>query len=275
MPFIEESDLLDLHKDIDKAQIINERLLDQIKYKNKDLRKIKLQRNILLGFVGLFVIGTLAITSFTAGLSSKQSFDNQSNVLVSIDSLDVIKARIDNLRDQNEELSLVREFYLAKEFLNKEKIYSVQVKSFVEIARKEDGKVLTGGEFPENLGDEFKNGYFLRPTVIKDLTQCSEIHQTEIFGPVVTVNSFKYLHEGVKWANTSPYGLSASVWTKDLSKAHKMARDLKVGTVWVNTWLKRDLRMPFGGQKASGLGREGGEDSIDFFTEKKTVCIEF
>ncbi|WP_228237434.1 SPOR domain-containing protein [Allomuricauda sp. M10] len=132
MPFIEESDLLDLHKDIDKAQIINERLLDQIKYKNKDLRKLKIQRNILMGFVGIFVIGILAITSFTAGWSSKQSFENQSNVLVSIDSLDVIKARINNLKSQNEELSLVKEFYLAKEFLNKEKIYSVQVQSFVD-----------------------------------------------------------------------------------------------------------------------------------------------
>lgn len=132
MPFIEESDLLDLHKDIDKAQIINERLLDQIKYKNKDLHKLKLQRNVLLGFVGLFVIGTLAITSFTAGLSTKQSFENQNNLLVSIDSLDAIKNRIDNLKVQNQELSLVREFYLAKEFLNKEKIYSVQVKSFVD-----------------------------------------------------------------------------------------------------------------------------------------------
>ncbi|WP_375324315.1 SPOR domain-containing protein [Flagellimonas sp. GZD32] len=132
MPFIEESDLLDLHKDIDKAQIINERLLDQIKYKNKDLKKLKLQRNVLLSFVGLFVIGALAITSFTAGLSSKQSFENQNNVLVSIDSLDVIKARLDNLRSQNEELSLVKEFYLAKEFLDKKKIYSVQVKSFVD-----------------------------------------------------------------------------------------------------------------------------------------------
>jgi hypothetical protein len=132
MPFIEESDLLDLHKDIDKAQIINERLLDQIKYKNKDLRKLKIQRNILMGFVGVFVIGILAITSFTAGWSSKQSFENQSNVLVSIDSLDVIKARINNLKSQNEELSLVKEFYLAKEFLNKEKIYSVQVQSFVD-----------------------------------------------------------------------------------------------------------------------------------------------
>ncbi|WP_127019134.1 SPOR domain-containing protein [Flagellimonas beolgyonensis] len=132
MPFIEESDLLDLHKDIDKAQIINERLLDQIKYKNKDLRKLKIQRNILLGFVGLFVIGTLAITSFTAGLSSKQAMENQNHYLVSIDSLDAIKTRIDNLKMQNQELSLVKEFYLAKEFLNREKIYSVQVKSFVD-----------------------------------------------------------------------------------------------------------------------------------------------
>ncbi|WP_298927078.1 SPOR domain-containing protein [uncultured Allomuricauda sp.] len=132
MPFIEESDLLDLHKDIDKAQIINERLLDQIKYKNKDLRKVRLHRNILLGFTALFVVGTLAITSFTAGLSSKNSFENQNNLLVSIDSLDAIKTRIGNLKVQNEELSLVKEFYLAKAFLDKEKVYSVQVKSFVE-----------------------------------------------------------------------------------------------------------------------------------------------
>jgi len=132
MPFIEESDLLDLHKDIDKAQIINERLLDQIKYKNKDLKKLKVQRNVLMGFVGLFVIGALAITSFTAGLSTQQSYGNQNNLLVSIDSLDAIKNRISNLKTQNEELSLVKEFYLAKEFLNKETIYSVQVKSFVD-----------------------------------------------------------------------------------------------------------------------------------------------
>ncbi|TXN35897.1 SPOR domain-containing protein [Flagellimonas hymeniacidonis] len=132
MPFIEESDLLDLHKDIDKAQIINERLLDQIKFKNKDLRKIRLQRNILLGFTSLFIVGTLAITSFTAGLSSKNSFENQNNLLVSLDSLEAIKTRMGNLKVQNEELSLVKEFYLAKAFLDKEKVYSVQVKSFVE-----------------------------------------------------------------------------------------------------------------------------------------------
>lgn len=132
MPFIEESDLLELHKDIDKAQIINERLLDQIKIKNKELRRSKFQRNSFAGITGLFLIGTLAIFSFTAGVSSKNAIETPNNLLVSIDSLDAIKTRIDNLKQKNDELSLVNEFYLAKKFLNKEKIYSVQVKSFVD-----------------------------------------------------------------------------------------------------------------------------------------------
>jgi len=148
-----------------------------------------------------------------------------------------------------------------------------KVLSMLELAKKDEGKIIAGGTRPE-LPAELKDGYYLRPTLVKDLTNCSEIHQTEIFGPVVTVNSFKYPHEAVKWANNSPYGLSASLWTKNLSLAHKMAADLRVGTVWVNTWLKRDLRMPFGGVKASGIGREGGEHSLDFFTDTKTVCIQ-
>ena len=132
MPFIEESDLLELHKDIDKAQIINERLLDQIKFKNKELKKSKIQRNVLAGITGLFLIGTLGIIAFTAGLS-QNTFETQDQyVLSDIDSLDAIKSRLDNLKQQNEELSLVKEFYLAKNFLEKEKVYSVQVKSFVD-----------------------------------------------------------------------------------------------------------------------------------------------
>ncbi len=132
MPFIEESDLLELHKDIDKAQIINERLLDQIKFKNKELKRSRIQRNVLAGITGLFLVVGLSVTSFTAGLSSSSGIDKQENLLVSIDSLDAIKTRIDNLKQQNEELSDVKEFYLAKRFLEKEKIYSVQVKSFVD-----------------------------------------------------------------------------------------------------------------------------------------------
>ncbi len=132
MPFIEESDLLELHKDIDKAQIINERLLDQIKYKNKELKRSKIQRNLFGIVTVLFLIGTLAVFSYNAGFIRSSNYENRNNLLVSIDSLEVIKARIDNLKEQNEELSLVKEFYLAKKFLDKEKIYSVQVKSFVD-----------------------------------------------------------------------------------------------------------------------------------------------
>lgn len=148
-----------------------------------------------------------------------------------------------------------------------------KVSKAVEQAKAEKGKILCGGERIQ-LEAPFNKGFFYPPTIIADLDNCSELHHTEIFGPVVTVNSFKYPHDGVKWANNSPYGLSATIFTKDLSKAHKMAAELKVGTVWVNTWMNRDLRMPFGGQKNSGVGREGGDESIDFFTEKKTVCIQ-
>ncbi|TMM56983.1 SPOR domain-containing protein [Maribacter algarum] len=133
MPFIEESDLLELHKDIDKAQIINERLLDQIKIKNKELKSSKIQRNVLGATTGLFIFGLLGLFLFNAGrLSNPNNLEQQNNLLVSIDSLDAIKVRIDNLREQNQELSLVKEFYLAKNFLEKEKVYSVQVKSFVD-----------------------------------------------------------------------------------------------------------------------------------------------
>lgn len=132
MPFIEESDLLELHKDIDKAHIINERLLDQIKYKNKELRSARIQRNILATVTALFLIGSLAIASFTVGLSASEKQASAGYVDFPIDSLEVIARRLDKLKQQNEELSQVKEFYLAKKFLEKEIIYSVQVKAFVD-----------------------------------------------------------------------------------------------------------------------------------------------
>ena len=149
-----------------------------------------------------------------------------------------------------------------------------KVEDAVALALKEKGKLVTGGERVK-VGGRNAGGFYYKPTVIYDLTQCSELHQIEVFGPVVLVNTYKYYHEAIKWANNTGYGLSATVWTQDLSKAHKAARELNVGTVWVNTWLSRDLRMPFGGVKQSGLGREGAEDSLNFFTESKTVCVHF
>ena len=130
MPFIEETNLLELHKNIDKFQLINDRFLDQIKYKNKEIKRSKVQRNIFAVITSLFLIIVLA--NFTTYNSSYTSFDDQSNLLVSIDSLDSIKSKIDNLKVKNEELSIVKDFYLAKKFLEKEKIYSVQIKSFVD-----------------------------------------------------------------------------------------------------------------------------------------------
>ncbi len=132
MPFIEESDLLDLHKDIDKAQILNERLLDQVTLKNKELKSSKIQRNILAGITGFFILGVLGLSAFNAGMRSTMSETNSKLLLMNLDSLQAIKTRIDHLKTKNEELTTVKEFYLAKEFLEKEKIYSVQIKSFAD-----------------------------------------------------------------------------------------------------------------------------------------------
>ena len=132
MPFIEESDLLDLHKDIEKSQIINERLLDQVGIKNKDIKKLKIQRNIFVGATTAFLLFIFGSWAFFSGLRTSNDFRGQETLAEAVDSLDTFKSRINSLKARNEELSLVKEFYLAKEFLEKEKIYSVQVKSFVE-----------------------------------------------------------------------------------------------------------------------------------------------
>ena len=132
MPFIDENDLLDLHKDIEKSQIINERLLDQVGIKNKDIKKIKLQRNIFIGVTTAFLLFIFGSWAYFSGLRTSNDFRVQKTIVEAVDSLDTFKTRIDYLKEKNQELSLVKEFYLAKEFLEKEKIYSVQVKSFVD-----------------------------------------------------------------------------------------------------------------------------------------------
>jgi aminomuconate-semialdehyde/2-hydroxymuconate-6-semialdehyde dehydrogenase len=149
-----------------------------------------------------------------------------------------------------------------------------KVEGYVELAREEGGDVLTGGKRPGDLPERVRGGWFLEPTVVAGLDCSRRVMQEEIFGPVVTVTPFDSPEEAVTYANSTRYGLSASVWTRDLQKAHRVAAAIDSGTVWVNTWLLRDLRVPFGGMKESGVGREGGVDSLAFFTEAKNVCIK-
>ena len=150
-----------------------------------------------------------------------------------------------------------------------------KVETYLEMARNHEGgaRIHFGGNRPE-LQRPFSSGYFVAPTIIVDAEPGCRIQREEIFGPVVTVSKFRNEDEAVSLANDTSYGLSATVWTRSLRRAHGIAAELAAGTVWINTWLARDLRMPFGGVKASGIGREGQDDSLSFFTEAKTVCVQ-
>ncbi len=145
---------------------------------------------------------------------------------------------------------------------------------YVSLARDEGGRIHCGGERPKQVSERCANGYFYRPTVITDLDADCRVNREEIFGPVVTLMPFDSETEVVEQANATDYGLSASIWTRDLSRAHRLAEQIECGTIWINCWLLRDLRVPFGGMKQSGVGREGGEEALRFFTEPKNVCVK-
>lgn len=149
-----------------------------------------------------------------------------------------------------------------------------KILSYIELAKAEGGTVLCGGHQVKMEGD-MSDGYFVAPTVIEGLDQMCRTNQEEIFGPVVTLDKFETTEEAVEKANATVYGLASTVWTTDLKRAHKVAGDLDAGIVWVNCWLQRDLRTPFGGVKNSGMGREGGWEAMRFFTEAKNVCIKY
>lgn len=153
------------------------------------------------------------------------------------------------------------------------KPHQEKVLSYVELAKEEGGKVLCGGH-KIVLEGEFENGYYIAPTIIEGLTYDCRTNQEEIFGPVVTIMPFDTEEEVLMYANSTIYGLASTVWTENLTRAHRVAQNLHTGIVWVNCWLLRDLRTPFGGVKSSGVGREGGFEAIEFFTEPKNVCIK-
>ena len=148
-----------------------------------------------------------------------------------------------------------------------------KILSYIELAKQEGGTVLTGGK-RVILEGENRDGYFIEPTVIEGLDENCRTNKEEIFGPVVTIAPFENVDDAVRVANCTEYGLAATIWTSNLNIAHQVAAQLDTGIVWINTWLLRDLRTPFGGVKNSGVGREGGVEALKFFTEAQNVCIE-
>jgi aminomuconate-semialdehyde/2-hydroxymuconate-6-semialdehyde dehydrogenase len=147
-----------------------------------------------------------------------------------------------------------------------------KILSFFKLAKEEGGTILTGGKRVFMDGDQ-ATGYYIEPTIIEGLSEGCRTNQEEIFGPVITITSFDTKEEAVALANSTDYGLSATIWTQDIDTSNYLSRNIEAGIVWVNTWLMRDLRTPFGGVKNSGVGREGGFDALRFFTEVKNVCI--
>ena len=148
-----------------------------------------------------------------------------------------------------------------------------KIESYIEIAEDEGGKILCGGL--EVTLPNYENGYYFQPTIIEVTNNQCKLNQEEIFGPVVTIMSFKTDEEALTLANDVKYGLSSTLWTNNLNRTMQFAKQLHTGIVWVNTWMLRDLRTPFGGAKESGVGREGGVEALRFFTEPKNVCIKY
>ena len=174
----------------------------------------------------------------------------------------VSKLQVGDPKNEDSNLGAI----VSKEHLEK-------IKYYINLAKEEGGKILTGGESPVVDG-RCEDGYFMRPTIIEGLSYDCRTNQEEIFGPVVTIMPFDTAEDAVTYANSTVYGLASTVWTKSLGTAQLMADKIDSGIVWINCWLVRDLRTPFGGMKASGVGREGGNEALRFFTEPKNVCIK-
>ncbi|MBU3700043.1 MAG: aldehyde dehydrogenase [Candidatus Kapabacteria bacterium] len=151
--------------------------------------------------------------------------------------------------------------------------HMAKVLGYIELAKQEGGTVLAGGNRVQVPG-RCANGYFIEPTLIAGLGQQCRVNREEIFGPVATLIPFDTEDEAVAMANDTEYGLAASIWTSNVHRAHRTAHRLESGIVWVNTWLMRDLRTPFGGMKQSGVGREGGTEALRFFTEPQNICLQ-
>ncbi|MCB1610776.1 MAG: aldehyde dehydrogenase family protein, partial [Xanthomonadales bacterium] len=173
----------------------------------------------------------------------------------------VSQLKVGDPRDPDSQLgALVSAAHLAK------------VQRYIDLAHEEGGRLLAGGS-RLSLEGRCQDGYFLAPTLFDQLDPWCRVNQEEIFGPVATLVPFDDEDQALAFANSTSYGLACSLWTRDLARAHRFAAAVESGIVWVNCWMARDLRTPFGGVKQSGLGREGGVDAMRFFSEAKNVAI--
>jgi aldehyde dehydrogenase (NAD+) len=264
------------HPDVDKVAFTGSHVTGQsiIRASAGNLKRVSLE---LGGKSPDIVFADADLDAAIAG-SVRSSFANQgqvclcgSRVFVERSAYDDFVVRFlakasklksgDPLDDQTEQGAIVSKTQLDK------------VKFYVDLAQKEGGQIVLGGKAPEPINDRCRDGYFFKPTVITGLPVSCRTNREEIFGPVVTITPFDNEEEVIGYANDCEYGLASSVWTQNLNRAHRVAERINTGTVWVNCWLVRDLRVPFGGMKQSGVGREGGEEALRFFTEPKNICI--
>ena len=203
------------------------------------------------------------------------SFRNQGQVCLCASRIYVERSIMDTFLERF--VARTKELVIGDPFDSNTNIGSVvgkehyeKVMHYIAIAKEEGGTILTGGKRPEHL----EKGYFIEPTIIVGLPEESRCIKEEIFGPVVTVMPFDTEEEVIAYANDTTYGLGATIWTNDLRRAHRVAGQIEAGIVWVNTWYLRDLRTPFGGMKHSGIGREGGAHSFEFYCELSNVTIK-
>ncbi|WP_027414969.1 aldehyde dehydrogenase [Aneurinibacillus terranovensis] len=205
----------------------------------------------------------------------KSSFVNQGEVCMCGSRIYVERAAYDKFLEKFVEKT--KEMVVGDPFDPKTKVGALiseehyeRVTSYIQLAQEEGGQILIGGKRPEGLN----KGYYLEPTIIVGLDRTCRVVREEIFGPVVTIIPFDTEEEVIAQANDTHYGLSASLWTNDLRRAHRVAGQIEAGIIWVNTWFLRDLRTPFGGMKQSGIGREGGVHSFEFYSELTNICIK-
>ena len=151
--------------------------------------------------------------------------------------------------------------------------HQAKVLSYYAKAVEEGATVVTGGGVP-SMPEELKEGAWVEPTIWTGLAEDATVMKEEIFGPCCHIAPFDDEQQVINWANDTEYGLSTTVWTRDLSRAHRVAAKIDVGITWINSWFLRDLRTAFGGSKQSGIGREGGVHSLEFYTETRNVCVK-